>query len=164
MEEVHPSQMSAQTLSTQYEHPTQNLHLHINFYLECKLLNFALHMHQPGCSRSPSEHYYCNTNTKFNISVFTMMLKFNLQFTALMDNFAILYISTLLGMNVHDQSKPMGTLLPLSLKRARTRTHTHTHKKSKCTFLLNTHIKPNHKRVSHIFPLQTENLKSTHTL
>jgi len=30
MEAVHPSQMS---VSTQYEHPTQNIHLHINFLL-----------------------------------------------------------------------------------------------------------------------------------
>ena len=33
MEDAHPSQMSAKILSTQYEHPTKNLHLHINFLL-----------------------------------------------------------------------------------------------------------------------------------
>jgi len=43
MEAAHPSQMSAWTLSTQYEHPTQNLHLHINsLLLRMQVVQFCL--------------------------------------------------------------------------------------------------------------------------
>jgi len=85
------------------------------FYLECKLLNFASHMHQPGCGWWPSEHYYCNTNMKCNISVFTVMLKVSLQLTALMGQFAIQYSYTLVcflvWMSIIDQ-KPWAHSCP----------------------------------------------------
>ena len=65
----------------------------------------------------------------------------------------------LLGVNVHDDQKPWAHSWP-SLSSMCTGMHkhntlmyalptpkTHTHTQSKCKFLLNTRIKPNHNRV-----------------